>query len=180
MAKGLIPDLQSTLDHLNLPSIKILLDNPVYPAYWKRTIKKQLGVRAYLKFLEDCQECILSDCDTKIGRPLPHWSVTIGDVQRTRATNFKIRLLVGCDGLEKEPARFRSRSNGTSPADPCKLCGDPTEDTSHFISCCPALERERIRLISSAPTAVQALLPDHVTNSKEFADVILGDWISDR
>ena len=87
--------------------------------------KKQLGVRAYLKFLEDCQESILSECDTKIGRPLPHWSVTIGDVQRTRATNFRIRLLVGCDGLEKDVARFRSRSNGTSPADPsCKLCGD--------------------------------------------------------
>ena len=182
LAKGLIPDLQSTLDHLNLPSINILLDNPVKPASWKRSIKKQLGVRAYLKFLEDCQECILSECDTKIGRPLPHWSVAIGDVQRTRATNFRIRLLVGCDGLEKDAARFRSRSNGTSPADPsCKLCGDPTEDASHFISCCPALERERVRLISSAPTAVQALLPDHVMNSKEFADVILGvDWISDR
>ena len=32
----------------------------------------------------------------------------------------------------------------------------------------------------STPTAVQALLPDQVTNCKEFADVILGvDWISD-
>ena len=60
-------------------------------------------------------------------------------------------------------------------------CVDPTEDASHFISCCPALERERVRLISSAPTAVQALLPDHVMNSKEFADIILGaDWISDH
>ena len=32
---------------------------------------------------------------------------------------------------EKDTARFRSRSNGTSPAYPsCKLCGDPTEDAS--------------------------------------------------
>ena len=150
--KGLILDLQTTL--LCLPSINILrLDNPIKPASWKRSIKKQLGVRAYLKFLEDCQECFLSECDTKIGRSLPHWSVTIGDVHRTRAANSGS---VGCDGLEKDAARFRSRSNGTSPADPsCKLCGDPTEDASHFISCCPALERERVRLISSAPTAVQ-------------------------
>ena len=65
-AKGLIPDLQTTLDHLNLPSINILLDNPVKPTSWKRSIKKQLGVRAYLKFLEDSQECFLSECDTKI------------------------------------------------------------------------------------------------------------------
>ena len=90
LAKGVIPDLQTTLDHLNLPSINILLDNPVYPASWKRSIKKQLGVRAYLKFLEDCQECFLSKCDTKIGQPLPHWSVTIGDIQRTRATNLDV------------------------------------------------------------------------------------------
>jgi hypothetical protein len=43
----------------------------------------------------------------KISRPLPHWSVTVGDVQRTRANNFRIRLLPGCDGLEKDAARFR-------------------------------------------------------------------------
>ena len=143
MAKGLIPDLQAMLDHLNLPSISILLDNPIKPASWKRSIKKQLGVRASLTFLEDCQDCFISECDIKIGRPLPHRSVTVGDVQRTRATNFRIRLLAGCDGLEKDVARFRSRHNGISPADPlCKLCGDPTEDASHFISCCSALERE--------------------------------------
>jgi len=85
LVKGLILDLQTTL--LCLPSINILrLDNPIKPASWKRSIKKQLGVRAYFKFLEDCQECFLSECSTKIGRPLPHWSV-IGDLQRTRATN---------------------------------------------------------------------------------------------
>ena len=105
MAKGLIPDLQAMLDHLNLPSISTLLGNQIKPASWKRSIKKQLGVRAYLQFLEDC---FISECDIKIGRPLPHWSVTVGDVQRTRATKFRIRLLAGCDGLEKDAARFRS------------------------------------------------------------------------
>ena len=59
-----------------------------------------------------------SECDIKIGRPLPQWSVTVGDVQRTRATNFEIRLLAGCDGLKKDAVRFRSRNNGISPADP--------------------------------------------------------------
>ena len=67
LAKGLIPDLQTTVDYLNFPSTNILLDNPVKPTSWKRSIKKQLGVRAYLKFLEDCQEYFLSECDTKIG-----------------------------------------------------------------------------------------------------------------
>ena len=54
----------------------------------------------------------------------------------------------------------------------------PTKDTSHFVSCCAALENERVRLISSAPTSVQALLPDYVKSGKEFSGVILGiDWV---
>ena len=48
------------LDHLNLPRISILLDKPIKPASWKRSIKKQLGVRAYLQFLEDCQDGFVS------------------------------------------------------------------------------------------------------------------------
>jgi hypothetical protein len=182
-AKGLIPDLEATLDHLNLPGITTLLDNPVIikPASWKRSIKKQLGIRPYLEFREVCQDYSVSECDMKIGRPLPHWSVTVGDVQRTRANNFRIRLLAGCDGLEKDAARFRSRSNGASPGDPsCKLCGDPTEGATHFIACCAALESERVRLISSAPSSVQALLPDHVMKPREFSYIILGtNWIPD-
>ena len=59
--------------------------------------------------------------------------------------------------------------------------GDPTEDATHFISRCSALERERGRLISSAPTSIQMQLPDHVMQPREFADVILGtNWIPDR
>ena len=106
--KGLIPGLAATLDLHSLPSISVLLDNPVKPASWKRSIKKQLGVRAYLEFLEHCQGYFVSECDVKIGRPLPHWSVMIGDVHRTHANNFMIRLLTGCDGLEKDTARLRS------------------------------------------------------------------------
>ena len=61
------------------------------------------------------------------------------------------------------------------------MLGDPIEDAFHFVSCCPALESDRVRLISSAPPSVQALLPNHVTSGKEFSDVILGiNWLSDR
>jgi hypothetical protein len=61
-AQGLMPDLEATLDRLNLPSISTLLDNPltIKPASWKRSIKKQLGIRAYLEFLEDCQNYSVS------------------------------------------------------------------------------------------------------------------------
>ena len=88
LVKGLIPDLQTMLDHLNLPSINFPLDNLIKPASWKRSIKKQLGVRAYLKFLEDCQDCIiLASVTPKLGNPCHmHWSVVVGDVQCTCAS----------------------------------------------------------------------------------------------
>ena len=65
-AKGLLPDLEATLDRLNLPSISTLLNNPVKPASRKRSIKKQLGIKAYLDFLEVCQDCFVSECKMKI------------------------------------------------------------------------------------------------------------------
>ena len=43
-ANGLVSDLEATLDRFNLPSISTLLNNPVKPASWKRSITKQLGI----------------------------------------------------------------------------------------------------------------------------------------
>ncbi len=41
----------------------------------------------------------------------------------TRQSNFRIRLLVGCDGLEHDACRFRTRRfPGTDKSSVCKLC----------------------------------------------------------
>ena len=50
--------------------------------------------------------------------------------------NFHIRLLVGCDGLKKDAARFSRQKNATNiVGDPlCKLCGTVCEYAIHFIS----------------------------------------------
>ena len=32
--------------------------------------------------------------------PAPHWKITVGNLHLTRATLFRVCLLVGCDGLE--------------------------------------------------------------------------------
>ena len=69
MAKGLVPDLQATLNHLNLPSISILPDNPIKPASWKRSIKKQLAVRAYLKFLKTVRTALSVSVTLKLDDP---------------------------------------------------------------------------------------------------------------
>ena len=66
---------------------------------------------SYLEFLEDCSEQHISRCTLKHLTPAPHWKVTVGDPKLTRKNSFRIRLLTGCDGLEHDAARFRTRSH---------------------------------------------------------------------
>ena len=95
----------------------------------------------YSSFLDECSHLHLSDCMFPLGKPVPHWTVTRG-LPNLRINNFRIRLLVGCDGLEADASRFRARRlPGITPNDPvCKLCMGGIEDPAHFIAHC----RERI------------------------------------
>ena len=108
------------------------------------------------------------------------WSSTVGNVRLTRLNNFRIHLLVGCDGLEKDAARFRSRQQPDVEVGDavCKLCGNSTEDALHFISFCPALATARTNLLRAAPSSISSLLLDPVTRPIQFADHMLGTcWV---
>ena len=90
----------------------------------------------------------------------------------TSVSNFRIRLLVGCHGLESDAARFRVRSrNVETGIATCKLCSTGPEDANHFIALCTALESRRNELICSSRTSVRSTLPCHL---ESFADIILG------
>ena len=65
-------------------------------------------------------------------------------------SNFRIRLLFGCHGLESDASRFSMQKNGQTRGFPsCKLCGAVLEDATH--SSCTMLEAKRKELLSSAP-----------------------------
>ena len=132
------------------------------PSVWKSSTRKQLFIRSFLHFLDDCEDYLISDCEFKQGHPVKQWSVTIGDPKLTRLNLFRVRLLVGCAGLEKDAARFRLRNrSGSEPGDPCcKLCGAAEKDAIHFIAVCSSLASCRTTLISSAPESVRSIIPD--------------------
>ena len=118
------------------------------------------------------KECYLT------GQCLNHWSVLRGNREMTRSTNFRVRLLVGCHGLESDACRFRVRKcDGNLPGDPsCKLCGSVEESVLHFTAQCPALSRRREELLSTAPSSFL----DFVASSDHdvFCDCLLGtDWV---
>ena len=158
---GLISRYQTLFPTFDLPALSSIIQKPPLPSAWKVFLKKHFAIRANLDFLAACDNLLLSECqDLKLLSPVPHWSITRGDVNLTRLTIFRIRLLVGCDGLECDAARFRSRSNSALCLhdSSCKLCGAPCEDALHFISCCPSLASARLSLLSSAPPPVASLL----------------------
>ena len=105
-----------------------------------------------------------------------------GDTNATRRTNFRIRLLTGCDGLEQDASHFRYRTQGRSSGDPtCKLCGLGPENAEHFITNCHSLDAARNFALELAPPQVCPHLPNPARDPVVFSDVILGiDWIDHR
>ena len=69
----------------------------------------------------------------------------------TRLNNFRLRLLVGCEGLEQDASRFRTHRNplASDHDTTCKLCHLEPECPAHFIGRCPLLSSTRRRLLSS-------------------------------
>ena len=179
-AKGITVNWGNLLDELCLPSIKQLLSTPRNKETWKRSIKRLLNIRAYITMQDQCERYPLGDCDLPIGRLVPHWTVTL-DTHATRRNNFRIRLLVGCDGLEADASRFRWRKDQSQPNNSTyKLCHSEPEDPFHFIAKCLALSPVRSRLLSATPETIKLHLPDLEADPLRFTEVILGlEWIKD-
>ena len=180
---SLIKCYQGILSDNSLPDLSSLLQHPFSKSVWKTSTKKQLFIRSFLHFLDDCEDYLMSDCDVKLGRPFKQWSVTIiGDPKATRLNLFRIRLLAGCAGLEQDASRFRHRNRDACiQGDPtCKLCGAATEDAIHFIATCPALLEHRLSVLATAPKSVKVNIPDCATDPIQFAHMMLDlgvDWI---
>ena len=180
-AKGTIKRYRELLSGLSLPELSALLSTPPKNEPWKAFIKKNLALRAHVDFLETQDASYLGSCDLQLHRPAPHWRVTVGDPTLTRLNNFRIRLLVGCDGLEHDAARFWYRNTGAAPSDPsCKLCGHDQEDAVHFIAVCPRLENARLEALAVAPPISDNILPNRSVNPREYTEIMLGtSWIDD-
>ncbi len=96
----------------------------------------------------------------------PRTNLSKGDRQMLQRSNFKIRLLVGCDGLELDTSRFR----GGERSPTCKLCNSADEDAMHFL---PA---PREMLLSGAPPTLSA----YTSSPNLLINYLLGtSWLDD-
>ena len=121
----------------------------------------------------------MTRCCTKPGAPAPHRKITHSAdlLHLTTRSNFRVRLLLGCHGLESDAARFRVRRDGSPTGNPmCKLCNSEEEDPVHFLAVCNALQAQRRVLLCHAPLN----LPDPARDPSAFTEIILGiNWIDD-
>ena len=135
----------------------------------------------YSSFLDVCDHLPLSDCLLRLGKPIPHWSVTRAIPKLMRLNNLRIHLLIGCDGLEADASRFRRRKYAAAAVnDPtCRLCKLEPEVPAHFILCCSALVSTRDSLLHNADICIDLYNLSH-TNPARFLRIILGvEWIDD-
>ena len=178
-SRGIIPTLKELILKNNLPSLYSILNDNWSKLAWKRFVKKLTLAKEYSSFLNDCSRLPLSECELiQLGKPIPHWLVTRGDPKLTRLNSFRIRLLVGCHGLESDVCRFNSsnRNSTLSNRDPtCKLCGSGPEDHVHFVCHCPALSQ--FRNLSLLNPDLRSLFN---SDPHAFLDVMLGlNWLDD-
>ena len=176
--KGSLPVFTSLLVSLDLPSIPDILGGDWCKQAWSRWMKTLSRSLEYSAFLDKCSQLPLSEYLLTLGKPIPHWSVTIGLPKLTRLNNLRIRLLVGCDGLEADACRFRARKYlGATGSAICRLCGLEPEDPAHFIARCTSLSLPRASLLQDT---IPSLAPLCSSDPVRFVRVILGvDWIAD-
>ena len=177
--KGSLPIFCTLLESLDLPSLPSIIEGSWSRKAWRRWVGNLCRSIEYSSFLDECSHLHLSDCMFPLGKPVPHWTVTRGLPNLTRINNFRIRLLVGCDGLEADASRFRARRlPGITPNDPvCKLCMGGIEDPAHFIAHCPALSQARELLLQELATDVATY---YCSDREHFISIILGvEWIED-
>lgn len=136
---GLIRTLLKTHSELDLPPVNTILDGQWSKTAWKNLVKNILLVSQYSEFISQCTSLPLSKfTNMKLGKVIPHVSITRGLPKLTKMNSFRLRLLTNCHGLESDTCRFRPNQAQT-----CRLCGEGNEDIEHFVLSCPALSSAR-------------------------------------
>ena len=169
--KGSIPVWSDLLQSLDLPDLSQFMDSPWSRKSWKKFVKCLLKTNSLLHHQLDCSHLPISQCSFELDKPLSHWSITRNLPTLTRRNNFRIRLLVACDGLEHDACRFRTRRfPGAHNSTVCKLCFQEPEDAAHFIARCPKLQPICFQLLQTAPPPIQS----QRHHSLQFIRIILG------
>ena len=175
-SSGITQVWESSLADFSLPDIKSLISTggKNQPS-WKRHIRKQISITQHLHLVNICDTYPVSDLSLKLCKPCQIWSSTRKCRSHTPAANFRIRLLTGCDGLEKDATRFRYRKDNAPPGNPLrKILGIEPEDARHFLVTFPVSQHSggnfspRPLFLSPPPSPMSLQIP---------VDFLISSWV---
>ena len=123
--------------------------------------KKDVTTKPSLKYL--------NSESLKVGKPHLVWNSVRCNIQDSRRTQIKCKLLSGAYVLQSNRANFNQYK-----ADPtCKLCDKEPEYREHFISRCESLRDLRVQY-SRQVNELLNLCPEHyVTDPDTFTQLVL-------
>ena len=165
-SRGFVPNILSILHTLSLPSVSDLLSALPSKLAWKAHVKATLYLEVSSELLTSTKHSLSNAkhlADNIMGRPIRVLTCTRGNVSLARLSNFRIRLLLNCPGLNKDTSVFHA-APGKSRSPICPLCHVADEDDVHFLLTCPALQHIRDRwfatllplIDSSNPSALRS------------------------
>ncbi len=179
---GLLKTWSALVSTHPFPPLLTMVSNGKSKDSFKAAARKSMLIGQYIALVDSCSNLPISSLPAHMGKPSSLWLCSLKDRSLHGSSNFRIRLLTGCDGLELDASRFRSRNRfNAAPGDAsCKLCHLDVESPSHFLSGCSALSPLRDTLISAAPACVRAHLDQSSSHKEALCSLVLGlDWLSD-
>ena len=163
------------IDTYELPPIPSILNSHLSRALWKKQTRSLFLFAEFCSYTDECNHLPISNyLPARLGKPYPHWQVTLGFPNISTKNISRMRLLCNCGGLESDYCRFRPPSLSPSPVT-CKLCNSAPEDAFHLIAMCHALSPARDAFDLPSP-----LSSARDSDPVRFAALILGsEWLED-
>ena len=136
-------------------------------AQWKKQTKSLFLISEFCSFTDECDHLPISNyLPARLGKPYPHWQVTLGFPNISTKNISRMRLLFNCGGLESDSCRFRPPSLSPSSVT-CKLCNSAPENAFHLIAMCHAL----------SPARDAFDLPSPLSSARDSDPVRFAAWI---
>ena len=131
------PTMLTSSDTLNLPSPNDQLQQAPSKPAWKRVVTGIIRARAEMSLLGEaerkCNLHLLTQMNWQPGSPSPLLTCTHSK-DLTVKSNFRLRLLLGCHGLESDAACFQVRKGSLDvDSSTCRLCLQGNEDPTHML-----------------------------------------------
>jgi hypothetical protein len=90
------------------------------------------------------------------------------NVRQVTRANIKIRVMAGVYPLQTLRKNMKKAKDDT-----CLLCNTDTEDTTHFLAACPALESVRKKQLVRLEALLPELLLDHIKDPSLLTKLLL-------